>query len=425
MFPERSVGSRVKYLLASPRRWMMIAFAFLATTINYLDRQSLSVAAPLLRVQFHMSDVGYSRILFAFLLAYTVMNGLSGIMIDRLGTRIGYAVFVGWWSLSSLLQCFANSTFSLGAFRFLLGLGEAGNWPAAAKLVAEWFPSEERSLASGLFNSGSAAGAILAPPLIVLLVLRFGWRASFACVSFLGFVWLIGWLLFSTPPPNADSTAKRSVRPSIRSIVRSRFTATFTVSKVFIDPVWYFYTFWFPEYLVNGRHESLSFVGHYAWIPFLVAGAGSAVGGFLSKGFLRCHLSLTNARKAAVTLSCGMMAMAILAVRVDSVMFCIALISIAMAGYTAALANMLPMPADVFPSDSVASVYGIASMGSGFGGMIFMLVTGWLVQWFSYGPAFVLFALLPFIGVAVQWLFMGPLSQTVISSQKEPSILHE
>lgn len=408
----------------------MITFAFLATAINYLDRQSLSVAAPLLHVQFHMSDVGYSRVLFAFLLAYTVMNGLSGIIIDRVGTRLGYAVFVGWWSVSSLLQAFSESTFSLGAFRFLLGLGEAGNWPAAAKLVAEWFPPEERAFASGLFNSGSAAGAILAPPLIVLLVLRFGWRASFACVSFLGFLWLIGWLLFSKSPPNteflnAESIPERTARPSIRALVRSRFTVAFTVSKIFIDPVWYFYTFWFPEYLVRGRHESLSYVGHYAWIPFLVAGIGSAAGGLLSKGFLRLHLSLTGARKCAVTVSCVMMAMAIVAVRVHSVMLCFVFISIAMAGYTAALANMLPMPADVFPSNSVASVYGVASMGSGFGGMVFMLVTGWLVQRFSYGPAFLLFALLPFIGAAVQWFFMGPLTQGAISSQKETSILHE
>ncbi|MGH9586627.1 MAG: MFS transporter [Acidobacteriaceae bacterium] len=415
----------MKHLRAHRWRWIMITFAFLATAINYLDRQSLSVAAPILHVQFHMSDEGYSRVLFAFLLAYTLMNGLSGIIIDRVGTRVGYAVFVGWWSISSLLQSFSDSTVSLGAFRFLLGLGEAGNWPAAAKLVAEWFPAEERALASGLFNSGSAAGAILAPPLIVLLVLRFGWRASFACVSFLGFLWLIGWLVFSRSPSKVDSLPEeRTARPSIRALVRSRFTLAFTVSKIFIDPVWYFYTFWFPEYLVRGRHESLSYVGHYAWIPFLVAGAGSAAGGLLSKGFLRLHLSITNARKAAVTLSCVMMAMAILAVRVDSVMLCIALISIAMAGYTAALANMLPMPADVFPSNSVASVYGVASMGSGFGGMVFMLVTGWLVQRFSYSPAFLLFALLPFIGVAVQWLFMGPLSQLVIS-QKETSILHE
>jgi len=402
-------------------RWILIAFAFLATAINYLDRQSLSVAAPLLRIQFHMSHIGYSRVLFAFLLAYTVMNGLSGIVIDRLGTRLGYAAFVGWWSLSSLLQIFAENTLSLGIFRFFLGLGEAGNWPAAAKLVAEWFAPEERSFASGLFNSGSAAGAILAPPLIALLVLRYGWRASFACVSCLGFAWLLGWLILapSAPPiPDNSLPSSRTGLP-LTHLLHSRFTITFTLSKVFIDPVWYFYTFWFPEYLVNGRHENLRYVGHYAWIPFLVAGAGSTAGGLLSQGFLRFHLSLTGARKAAVTVACGLMAVAILAVHARSTMLCIGYVSIAMAGYTIALANMLPMPADVFSSDSVASVYGIASMGSGIGGMAFMLITGWVVQHYSYNPAFLLFAALPFLGAGIHWLFMGPLRRLPAVTQEE------
>ena len=402
-------------------RWTLIGFAFLATAINYLDRQSLSVAAPLLRIQFHMSDIGYSRILFAFMLAYTIMNGLSGIVIDRLGTKLGYAVFVGWWSLSSFLQIFSESTLSLGIFRFFLGLGEAGNWPAAAKLVAEWFPPEERSFASGLFNSGSAVGAILAPPLIALLVLRYGWRAAFACVSCLGFAWLLGWLFFTpaAQPVPANSTARLRTSLPIRSLLRSRFTVTFTLSKVFIDPIWYFYTFWFPEYLVNGRHKTLAYVGHYAWIPFLIAGAGSAAGGLLSQGLLRLHLSVTWARKTAVTIACAMMAMAVLAVRVHSLALCIGYVSIAMAGYTVALANMLPMPADVFPSDSVASVYGLASMGSGFGGMVFMLVTGWVVQHYSYNLAFLLFAVLPFLGIGIQWLFMGPLNQAPTLTQEE------
>lgn len=402
-------------------RWTLLAFAFLATAINYLDRQSLSVAAPLLRIQFHMSNIGYSRVLFAFLLAYTIMNGLSGIVIDSFGTKLGYAVFVGWWSLSSFLQIFAENTLSLGIFRFFLGLGEAGNWPAAAKLVAEWFPAEERSFASGVFNSGSAAGAILAPPLIALLVLRYGWRAAFACVSCLGFAWLLGWLFFApaAQPVPANSPARLRTGFPIRSLLRSRFTVTFTLSKIFIDPVWYFYTFWFPEYLVNGRHKSLAYVGHYAWIPFLIAGAGSAAGGLLSQALLHFHLSITWARKAAVTIACAMMAMAVLAVRAHSLVLCIGYVSIAMAGYTVALANMLPMPADVFPSDSVASVYGLASMGSGFGGMVFMLVTGWVVQHYSYNLAFLLFAVLPFLGIGIQWLFMGPLNQAPAPTQEE------
>jgi ACS family hexuronate transporter-like MFS transporter len=153
----------------------MIGFAFWATAINYLDRQTLSVAAPMLREQFHMSNVEYSRVLFGFLLAYTIMNGVSGPLIDRLGTRLGYAVCIAWWSVAAVLHAFARGALSLGIFRFLLGMGEAGNWPGGVKVVAEWFPERERALASGIFNSGSAAGAIVAPPLVALILLKLGW----------------------------------------------------------------------------------------------------------------------------------------------------------------------------------------------------------------------------------------------------------
>ncbi|HUX27699.1 MAG TPA: MFS transporter, partial [Terracidiphilus sp.] len=180
----------------------MIALAFFATMINYLDRQALSVAAPILRLQFHLSNTGYARILFAFMLAYTIMNGVSGLVIDRLGTRVGYALFVGWWSLCALLHALARGALSLGVYRFLLGMGESGNWPGAVKVVAEWFPPEERSLASGIFNSGSSAGAILAPPIIAVLLIKFGWRAAFVAVGCLGFVWLAAWMaLYRSPAP--------------------------------------------------------------------------------------------------------------------------------------------------------------------------------------------------------------------------------
>src|SRR5580704_2087355 len=150
----------------SRRRWLMISFAFWATVINYLDRQTLSVAAPVLREQFHMSNVAYSRVVFAFLLAYTLGNGIFGPVIDRLGTKLGYALCMVWWSVAALLHGFATGGLSLGVFRFLLGIGEAGNWPAGVKVVTEWFPGSERALASGIFNSGSAVGAILAPPVV-------------------------------------------------------------------------------------------------------------------------------------------------------------------------------------------------------------------------------------------------------------------
>jgi ACS family hexuronate transporter-like MFS transporter len=389
----------------------MIALAFFATLINYLDRQALSVAAPVLRAEFHLSNIDYSRILFAFMLAYTLMNGVSGILIDRLGTRAGYALFVGWWSLCALLHSLARGPLSLGVFRFLLGLGESGNWPGAVKVVAEWFPAEERSLASGIFNSGSAAGAILGPPVIAFMLLRYGWRPAFVVVGCLGFVWLVVWLRLYRLPERADPEATVPRPVKLCQLLTSRFVWSFTLSKIFMDPAWYFYTFWFPEYLNHSRHFSMASIGRYAWIPFLVAGAGSAGGGLIAKAFLICGMSVGSARKSAVSVAALMMTMAIPAVLVDSSAVSIAFVSIAMAGYTAGLANMLAMPADVFPARAVASVYGLASMGAGFGGMIFMLLTGWLVDRYSYVPAFVVFGLIPLVCSLVLWTLTGPLTQ--------------
>lgn len=396
---------------ASSLRWAIIALPFFATLINYLDRQVLSVAAPILRMQFHLSDIDYSRIVFAFMLAYTIMNGISGIWIDRLGTRAGYGLFVGWWSLCALLHAFARGALSLGVFRFLLGIGEAGNWPGAVKVVAEWFPLEERSLASGIFNSGSAAGAILAPPIVAFMVLRFGWRSAFATVGALGFIWLVVWIAFYRSPGEGSTEIPSRPPAPLRHMLHSRFVWSFTISKIFIDPVWYFYTFWFPAYLFHSRHFDMAAIGRYAWIPFFVAGVGSVGGGLISKIFLNCGMLVTGARKSAVTAASLLMALAIPAVLVQGAALSIAFVSIAMAGYTAALANMLAMPSDVFPPEAVASVYGLASMGSGFGGMVFTLITGWLVQHYSYVPVFILFGLIPLVGVFVQWALMGPLEQ--------------
>ena len=223
----------------SPRRWLMIGFAFWATVINYMDRQTLSVAAPLLREQFHMSNTEYSRVVFAFMLAYTIMNGVSGPVIDRLGTSLGYALLIAWWSAAAVLHAFARGAISLGAARFLLGMGEAGNWPGGVKVVAEWFPERERALASGIFNSGSAAGAILAPPAVAFILLTFGWPAAFVAVGSLGFLWLAFWWPIYRTPEGADAEAARPV--PARQLLRSRFVVSLTISKIFMDPVWYFY----------------------------------------------------------------------------------------------------------------------------------------------------------------------------------------
>ena len=363
----------------SPRRWLMISFAFWATVINYLDRQTLSVAAPVLREQLHMSNVEYSRVVFAFLLAYTLSNGISGLVIDRLGTKLGYALCMAWWSVAALLHGFATGGLSLGMFRFLLGIGEAGNWPAGVKVVTEWFPERERALASGIFNSGSAVGAILAPPIVALILLRYGWPSAFVAVGAVGLIWLALWLPAYRKPHAAAAESEAPPIP-VRALVRTRFVLAFTFSKIFLDPVWYFYIFWFPEYLKRARGFDMAAIGKYSWIPFAVAGAGNFLGGGLSGWLLRRGATVTVARKSAVTFFAALMTSAIGAVLVQQAWLAIALVSIAMLGYTGSLANMLALPGDVFPKSTVASVYGLASMGSGIGGMLFTLITGWAVD---------------------------------------------
>jgi ACS family hexuronate transporter-like MFS transporter len=389
----------------------MIALVFLATVINYLDRQTLSVAAPVLREQFHMSNQGYSRVVFAFLLAYTISNGLSGAVIDRLGTRLGYAICIGVWSVAAMLHALATGPLSLAAFRFLLGIGEAGNWPAGVKVVAEWFPPRERALASGIFNSGSSVGAILAPPLVAWIILHYGWRAAFLLVGVSGIAWLLIWWPSYRMP---DSAAGELPGPKVSGwrLFRTRFVWSFTLSKVFLDSVWYFYIFWFPEYLKSARHFSLESIGKFGWIPFMLAGVGNLLGGWVCGILIKRGYSITFARKASVTIFTMLMLSAIPAVLVSDVRLSIALVSVAMAGYTGSLANTLSFPSDVFPKNLVGSVWGLAGMGSGFGGMIFTLITGWVVDHYSYVPVFIGFGILPLICAAVIWSLLGPLERS-------------
>jgi ACS family hexuronate transporter-like MFS transporter len=385
----------------------MIALVFFATVINYLDRQTLSVVAPVITEEFHMSNVDYSRVVFAFMLAYTVMNGVSGPMVDRLGTKLGYAVCIAWWSAAAMLHSLAKGAVSLGAFRFLLGMGEAGNWPAGVKVVAEWFPPKERALASGIFNSGSSIGALIAPPLVAWIVLRSGWRNAFLVVGAAGLVWLLAWLLTYSAPPNIRTEAAEPPVP-VGRLLRSRWVQMFTASKVFSDPVWYFYIFWFPQYLNKARGFDLLSIAKYAWIPFLTADAGNLIGGAVAAFLLNRGVPVARARKVAVLFFAALMTSAIPAVLVENAFLSIALISTATLGYTGALANMLSMPADRFPKNTVGSIWGIASMGAGFGGMVFSLATGWVVDHYSYVPVFIGFGLLPLIAASIVWMLPEP-----------------
>jgi MFS transporter, ACS family, hexuronate transporter len=389
-------------MLQAPRRmrWLMIGLAFAATVVNYLDRQTLSVVAPVLRVQLHFGDVEYSRIVGAFLLAYTIANGVSGPLIDRLGTRWGYALSMAVWSAAGVAHAFARTPVAFGFCRLLLGAGEAGNWPAAVKLVSEWFPASERALACGIFNSGAAIGAVIAPPLVAWIVLRSGWPAAFLSMGAIGFIWLAVWLrVYRTPPEALAEVRRRS--PPAWSVLRQRFVWSLMVAKIFFDPAWYFYIFWFPQFLSTVHHFDLAKIGLYAWIPFLTADLGNLAGGAYAAWILRRGLTLRVARASAFAIFCGLMTSAIPAVLVHDARLAVALVSVATFGYTGSLANMLALPADSYPKNVLGSIWGLASMGAGFGGMVFTLVTGWLLSAFSYIPVFILFGTIPLIAMLI------------------------
>jgi len=392
----------MKRTAGSNTRWIVLGLAFMATVINYLDRQTLSVLAPMLLERFRISATTYGQIIFAFMLAYTVANGISGALLDRLGTKVGYALTIVWWSAAEVLHAFTGGAISLGVFRFLLGIGEAGNYPAGVKVIGEWFPSSERSMASGIFNSGAAIGAMLAPPLLAWTALTMGWRASFVIVGSLGFIWLIAWLFLYRSPETAPDEIELPP-PAVLSLVKNRFVLQFTLSKVFADPVWYFYTFWFPQYLKVGHGFTMREIGKTAWIPFFTAALGNLAGGLLCSFLMRLGLSPQTARRIGVLFFTALMVAAVPAAMVHSAALSIALISTATFGYSGALANVLAIPRDLFPKNAVASIWGLASMGSGFGGMMFSLLTGWLVDHYSFKPVFALFGITPIIAAALIW----------------------
>jgi ACS family hexuronate transporter-like MFS transporter len=250
---------------------------------------------------------------------------------------------------------------------------------------------------------------------VVWIVLKTGWREAFFVVGAIGLVWALVWSLVYHVPPEVEKE-ECSTAVSVRQLFRTRFVWSFTLAKIFLDPVWYFYIFWFPTYLKQARHFDLASIGRYAWIPFMVAGLGNLLGGWLAGSLLRRNISITVARKSGVTLFALLMLSAIPAVLTPSASSSIVLVSVAMLGYTGVTANLLAFPADVFPKSVVATIWGLASMGSGFGGMVFALMTGWLVDRYSYVPVFIGFSLIPMIALLIIWFVLGPLRPASLPS---------
>jgi len=384
-------------------RWLMLALLFFATTINYLDRIVFSVLIPVIRKDLNLSDHEYGNINGAFQIAYTVGFIFMGKFVDRYGTRLGYSVAIVWWSLAAGLHAFSRGALSMSFWRAMLGLGEAGNFPAAIKSVAEWFPKKDRAFATGIFNAGTNVASMIGAPLFVAMNVAFGWRACFLITASLGFLWLVAWLLlYRLPEQHArvnpaelnyirgDAVETRA-EPTVRwmEAIRYRETWGFALAKFFTDPVWWFYLYWLPPYLYDVRHFDLKQIGWALPFVYLLADVGSVGGGWISGALIRRGWDHARARKTAMAICALSMPVAATAVLAESPILAVALVSLAMAAHQGWSANLFTTTSDVFPKPAVASVTGIGGCAGGLGGSLFStVIPGYVVERFGYTPVF-------------------------------------
>jgi MFS transporter, ACS family, hexuronate transporter len=371
-------------------RWRICALLFFATTINYIDRQVLGVLAPYLQTVIGWNEIQYGYIVTSFQAAYAIGLLVAGGVIDRLGTRIGYAVSIAIWSLAAMSHGLVQSVIGFAAARFALGLGEAGNFPAAIKTVAEWFPRKERALATGIFNSGSNVGAIVAPLAVPWITLRLGWRWAFLFTGLLSASWLIAWLTVyrrgGAPVQDDEETA--STLPW-GHLLAYRQTWAFLLGKFITDPVWWFLTFWLPKFLNSEHGLTLTDIGPPLVAIYVMADCGSIAGGWIASVFLRRGWSANRARKSAMLICASAVVPVIFAAKARNLWTAVALLGLAAASHQGWSANLFTLVSDMFPRRAVASVVGIGGFGGAVAGMLIATFTGFLLQFTgSYVPLF-------------------------------------
>jgi ACS family hexuronate transporter-like MFS transporter len=383
----------VKGVIFAHFRWVICAVLFFGMTKNYMDRQVLAVLKTNLQHQFGWSEIDYGHLVFAFQTAYALGMLMVGRLIDRLGTRTGYALTIAFWSLASMAHGFMTSLNGFLVARFALGFGESGVFPASLKAVAEWFPKRERALATGIFNAGTNVGAALTPLLVPFVFARWGWRGCFFAVGALGLVGLALWLWLYHPPEQhrqcsaqelqhiqSDKTVS-SGKINLRELLGHRQTWAFVSGKFLIDPIWWFYLFWIPDFLERRHGLSLRQIGLPIVVIYVLADFGSVAGGWLSSWLLHRGKTVNLARKAALLVCAISVVPIIFASRVDSLWTAVLLIGVAAAGHQGFSANLLTLPSDMFPAKVVASLAGIGGAAGAFGGMLIAEVVAHILEW--------------------------------------------
>ncbi len=385
-------------------RWTIVALLFFATTINYIDRQVLGILAPTLQKEIGWTEVDYGNIISWFTAAYALGFLGVGRMMDRLGVRTGFAIAITTWSLAAMSHALAFGVNSFSAARFALGLGESGNFPGSIKTVAEWFPARERAFAAGVFNAGSNVGAILAPILVPIIALRWGWREAFVATGALGFLWLAVWLVVYRAPDvhpklsaaerayinEGQTTINRSV--SWTELLKHRQTWAFVAGKAMTDGIWWFYLYWLPKFLDARFGIQLGKVALPLIAIYLVADVGSVGGGWLSGAFLKLGWTLNKARKVTMLIAALLIVPTMVAPLMTNLWAAVAVVSVAAAAHQWWSANLFTLTSDMFPRHAVASVVGVGGFFGAVTGVGFQRLTGVILQrnGNDYAPIFVI-----------------------------------
>jgi len=382
-----SAGGRVGYY-----RWVVCALIFFATTVNYIDRQVIGILKTTLQTELGWSEIDYGDIVFAFSLAYAIGLFFSGRIIDRLGTKRGYALSLTVWSFAAMAHAAASTVGGFRAARFALGLGEAGNFPAAIKTVTEWFPRKERALATGIFNSGTNVGAVVAPLAVPWITIQYGWQAAFLITGAIGLLWLgLWWPLYGAPEKHprvspAELAYIRSEKDeppahvSYRELFRHRQMWAFALAKFMTDPVWWLYLYWVPDFLNRNYGLDLQHIGPPLVAIYIVADVGSIGGGWLSSTLLKRGWQVNAARKTAMLVCALAVVPIVLASGTTSLWPAVAIVAVAAAAHQGWSANVFTMASDMFPKWAVGTVVGVGGMAGAVGGMFIAKITGWVLQ---------------------------------------------
>ena len=372
--------------------WIVLAFLFVATGLSFLDRQVLSMTIIKIQTEYKFSDVEYGFVNTAFLISYALMFTVGGRLIDTWGSKIGLAVAVGIWSLACGLHGVMTGFYQLVAFRFLLGMGEGACFPGAAKTVYEWFDEKKRGLANGIAIGGAAMGAVIAPPLIILISSHFGWRWSFIIPAVAGIVWVIIWLYIpwgeNSHAKKNQSIVKQSVIPFL-TILKNRAAFTFILIRFLLDPVIYFIMFWVPKYLNTERNVSFEQIGNLFWIPFLALGISNIIGGWFSDKLVKNNFSINRARKTVMGIAALLTVVAPFIATVSSVEMAVGLMAVIMFAHGFWITNYITAISDIFGKNGTSTVVGLSGTAGAISGLIINPLIGLIVQNYSYTPIWI------------------------------------